>query len=811
MSAVRRVSALVAVVMLLAVGMTLPAVATEDQDLVQLINAERVANGLAPLAVYWDLTDDALAHSEYMAATSTLRHNTGLGSVTTDWITLQENVGAAGDIETVHQAMLDSPSHLANILGDFNYIGVGVVDTGPAVWVTEVFMLGPAGLSGIEPNENAFNPDSGIYEMVFPSLGDNHYSDTWGACRGTGCSRTHEGIDIMADKMLPVVAVADGTVGWQHDELGGNCCAMALNHDDGWASWYIHMNNDTPGTDDGLGWGFAPGITSGVHVRAGQLLGWVGDSGNAENSGSHTHFELHEPDGTKTNPYPHLIEATVLETPVVDTDLRGCDFNGDLHDDAVIGVPGEDVGLIEGAGGLTVLYSRPSGLTAEGSKTWTQNSLGVTNEAEAGDEFGAAVACGDFDGDGVDDLAVGVPGEDLGLAVDAGAVAVFYGSFAGLQPGGIDFFHQDLAGVVQIAETGDRFGQALAAADYNDDGFVDLAVGVPGETLGSAESAGSVAVIYGSLAGLATAGNVAISQSTSGVPGATEGDDRFGAALAAGDFDGDGDQDLAVGTEGEDIGAKVDAGAVTVLVGGTGGLTGVRSYALHQSLAGISGVAEAGDRFGASLAAGDFDGDGDDDLAIGVPGEALGAIDDAGVIVVVYGHGAGLDPTDSRAFHQDSPGVLGLAEAGDLFGAALAVGDFDSDGHDDLAIGIPGEDIGAIVDAGAAGVLFGRASGLSAIRDQAWSQNSAGVLGVAEAGDGFGSWLATADLGGAGFSSLLIGVPSEDIGELADAGALNLLPGTFGGVTSGPDQAWSQSTAGVHGVGEAGDYFGVVG
>ena len=166
-----------------------------------------------------------------------------------------------------------------------------------AVAVVVVSVLLPAVVTAAEGD---------TYPLVFPVAGDNHYSDTWGAPRSGG--RTHEGTDIMADKMVPVVAAADGTVGWIHDTLGGNCCAMALNHDDGWASWYIHLNNDTPGSDDGLGWGFAPGIERGVHVEAGQLIGYVGDSGNAEWTGSHLHFELHSPDG-KVNPYPHLVAA----------------------------------------------------------------------------------------------------------------------------------------------------------------------------------------------------------------------------------------------------------------------------------------------------------------------------------------------------------------------------------------------------------------------------------------------------------------------------------------------------------------------
>lgn len=148
----------------------------------------------------------------------------------------------------------------------------------------------------------------GTYHIVFPVAGDNNYTDTWGAPRSGG--RTHEGTDIMADKMVPVVAAAAGTIGWVHDgQDGRTCCALALEHDDGYASWYIHLNNDTPGTDDGLAIGIADGITTGVHVEAGQLLGWVGDSGNAEGSGSHLHFEIHDPNGTPFNPYPSLVEA----------------------------------------------------------------------------------------------------------------------------------------------------------------------------------------------------------------------------------------------------------------------------------------------------------------------------------------------------------------------------------------------------------------------------------------------------------------------------------------------------------------------
>lgn len=218
------------------------------------------------------------------------------------------------------------------------------------------------------------------YSMYFPLVGENHYSDTWGAPRSGG--RTHEGIDIMSSKMVPVVAVADGTVGWMHNEIGGNCCAMALNHDDGWSSWYIHMNNDTEGTDDGLGFGFAEGIESGVHVRAGQLIGWVGDSGNAEACNCpHVHFELHQPDGTKINPYPHLVAATVLSAPLPkDFTPPFHDDDGLVHEENIIFIYERGITL----GCLPDQYCPNSPVTREHMAAFLQRALDLP---EVGDDY----------------------------------------------------------------------------------------------------------------------------------------------------------------------------------------------------------------------------------------------------------------------------------------------------------------------------------------------------------------------------------------------------------------------------------------
>lgn len=242
-----------------------------------------------------------------------------------------------------------------------------------------------------------------VYPIVFPVDGSSSYSDTYGAPRDG--DRTHEGTDIMAPKMTPVVAAASGTVGWVSDQ----CCAMELMHDDGYRSRYIHLNNDTPGTDDGQGWGFAPGITSGVRVDAGQLIGYVGDSGNAELTSPHLHFELRYPSGEAFNSYPSLLAATTPDTTRVTWHLASTasipfqvrtdlledglselwghaaigDFDGDGDDELAIGnggnQPGWDVAELDG-----------------GSQSWSSNA----------DSNAKSVHVGDFDGDGDDDIAV---------------------------------------------------------------------------------------------------------------------------------------------------------------------------------------------------------------------------------------------------------------------------------------------------------------------------------------------------------------------------------------------------------------------
>ena len=148
MHRIRRLATVTLVTGVLGLGLSAaPAFAGAEGSFVAKINAERTARGLGALEVYWDLTDDARAHTNRMMADDSLYHNPNLGSVTTGWQALGENVGVGTDVDRLHTAFMTSPNHRANILGDFNYVGVGVaVEADTKMWVTVVFMRGPDGL-----------------------------------------------------------------------------------------------------------------------------------------------------------------------------------------------------------------------------------------------------------------------------------------------------------------------------------------------------------------------------------------------------------------------------------------------------------------------------------------------------------------------------------------------------------------------------------------------------------------------------------------------------------------------------------------
>jgi hypothetical protein len=264
-----------------------------------------------------------------------------------------------------------------------------------------------------------------------------------------------------------------------------------------------------------------------------------------------------------------------------------------------------------------------------------------------------------------------------------------------------------------------------------------------------------------------------------------------------------------VGIPAESIGTNTGAGAVDVLYGSASGVTSAGSQLWSQNSTGISDAAEAGDSFGSAVAAADLNGDGQADLAVGVPGENIGTTrPGAGAVNAIYGSGGGLTSTGNQFWNQNSTNILDAAESGDSFGSAVAAADLNGDGKADLSVGVPGESVGTTTGAGAVNAIYGSAGGLSDTGNQVWTQNSAGVLDSAEAGDSFGAALAAGDVDRDGHSDLAIGVPDESVGTAAGAGALNMLYGSGGGLTSTANQLWSQDTSGILDQAEADDAFG---
>jgi hypothetical protein len=460
------------------------------------------------------------------------------------------------------------------------------------------------------------------------------------------------------------------------------------------------------------------------------------------------------------------------------------DFDGDGADDLATGMPDDDgeVGSeVLNAGLVVIRYGASGGGLGAEIQLLRQSGGGL----EPGDRFGFALASCDFDGDGFDDLAVGTPFEDVFSVVAAGAVFVFHGTSVGLETNILQLFTQDNPGLPDSSEAFDWFGAALACADFDADGFDDLAVGAPGESSGSFGSAGAVFGLTGAVGGLVP--SFGFGQDLQAGPS-----HEFGRSLAAGDWNGDGFGDLAAGAPGADS----DRGALEVRFGSAVGI-GLAGLSLTET--DIGGLSEAFDFFAFSLAGADFDGDGRDDLAVGIPREDFGvggSVLDCGQLNVLYGAPGGFDFGRTQFWAQDNILGAGTSEAGDLFSLAMAAGDFDRDGRDDLAIGAPGEFVLGPED-GAATVIMGSPAGLTADRHRGIAAGLGGFPGDAtQHNRQFSFSLAAGDFDADGHADLAIGAPLEDENGVVNTGAEIVLYGALfaDGFETGDATLWSATS-----------------
>ena len=443
------------------------------------------------------------------------------------------------------------------------------------------------------------------------------------------------------------------------------------------------------------------------------------------------------------------------------------------------GIAKSAIGLAAAVAVLSVVVWTPRLWAAPGNVLSEQKisdtSGGFPGILADGDFFGSSVApIGDLDGNGVTDIAVGAIGDDDGGSL-RGAVWLLWLTTSGTVSSTAKI-SDTAGGFLGALSDGDLFGSAVAGlGDLDGDGVADLAIGAPRDDDGGTDR-GAVWIVFLNPDGSVKAFQK-ISDTAGGFSGTLDNGDWFGGALSAlGDLDGDGVEDLAVGAPFDDDGGT-DRGAVWVLFLNPDGT--VKSDAkLSDVTPGFGGALADFDSFGSAVATmRDLDGDSHVELAVGATGDSEVGLGRGAVWVLFLDATAGIKTF--QKINQANGGFSGTLDDGDQFGFSIGAV------RDELAVGAPNDDDGAVVNGGAVWMLLMNANGTVKVTRKI-SASSGGFVGPLHGNDNLGTAAVMArDVDGDGVADLIGGARRDDDGGL-DRGALWVLfldgvPGAFCG------------------------------